>query len=145
MGALTVTVLLASVPRVTLPSALKLFPAVTVMAAAAMRGAANELAALTVSVLVPVEPSCVLPAVLRVFNKVLPVTERVPVGLGMARLPARVARPLLSMVRRSTSWLPPVLVLPVELVLKMRLPPSLPVTSCIHAKGITSSPVCRCD
>ena len=49
VGALTVTVLLESVPRVTLPRARRLFPAVTVMAAVAVTGAAKVLAALTAS------------------------------------------------------------------------------------------------
>ena len=111
VGALTVTLLLVSVPRVTLPRALKLLPAVMVRAAFAVMGAVNVLAALTVSEFVPEVPICVLPAVLRVLSSVLPVTVRVPVGLGRVRLPDMVARPLLSMVRRSTSWLLPVLVL----------------------------------
>ena len=133
VGTLTVTVLLLSVPRVTLPRALKLLPAVTVRAALAVTGAANVLAALTVKVFVPDVPSCVLPVAVRVFSSVLPDTVRVPVGLGMARPADRVTRPLLSMVRRSTSWLLPVLVLPVELVLNIRLPPSLLAASCNQA------------
>lgn len=40
-------------------------------------------------------------------------------------LPEKVARPVISMVRRSVSWP----VLPAAVVLNMRLPPQLPVAS----------------
>ena len=49
-------------------------------------------------------------------------------------LPANDARPLLSMVRRSTGWLLLALLLPEALVLSIRLPPNLPAASCITHK-----------
>ena len=69
VGALTVTLLLASVPRVTLPKAIKLFPAVTVRAAAAVRGAAKVLAAFTVRLWLLLLPTVVLASTV-VPNKV---------------------------------------------------------------------------
>ena len=133
VAAATDKVLELSVPRMAFPRALRLFPAVMVTGAAAVTAAAKLVAALTVSVCELVVPMAVLPLVLSLFNRVLPDTVRVPVGLSMLVLPENVARPLLSMVRRSTSWLVPVVVLPVELVLKMRLPPSWPAASCTQA------------
>ncbi len=76
---------------------------------------AKLLAALTVRVCADVVPRTVLPAAVRVLAVLLRVT-----------LPAKVARPVLSMVRRSVSWP----VLPGAVVLRMRLPPQLPVASC---------------
>ena len=131
VAAATVKVLELSVPMTALPRALKLFPAVMLTGAVAVTADAKRVAALTVSVCELVVPMAVLPVVLSVFNSALPDTVRVPVGLGMLMLLAKVANPLLSMVSRSTSWPLPVLVLPVELVLKMRLPPSLLAASCI--------------
>jgi len=62
---------------------------------------------------------------------VLPVTVRELERLDIVRPPVKVVRPLLLMVTRSMSWVLAVaLVLPVELVLKIRLPPRLPVESC---------------
>ena len=133
VAAATVKVLELSVPRMAFPRALRMFPAVMVTGAAAVTAAAKLVAALTVSVCELVVPMAVLPLVLSLFSSVLPDTVRVAVGLSMLVLPKKVARPLLSMVRRSTSWLVPVLVLPVELVLKMRLPPSWPAASCTQA------------
>lgn len=75
-------------------------------------------------------PMAVLPLVDRVVRSVLPITVRVLDAPGIATLPANEAKPVLSMVMRSTSWLLPVLVLPVVVVLKTKLPPSLPVVSC---------------
>ena len=131
--AATVKVLELSVPMTALPRALRRFPAVMMTGAAAVTAAAKLVAALTVSVCELAVPMMALPEVLSVDNSVLPNTVRVPVGLSMLILPAKVARPLLSMVSRSRSWPVPVLVLPVALVLKMRLPPSLPAASCIRA------------
>ena len=121
VGELTVTVLLVSVPSVTLPRALKLFPAVTVRAAVVVRGAAKVLAALTVSVSAAVVPSTVLPAAVRVLLKSVRLTE-----------PVKLAVPLLCRVKRSVSCpaVLPLLVLTV-VVLRIRLPPHLPVASCM--------------
>jgi hypothetical protein len=48
----------------------------------------------------------------------------------------KVARPELSMVRRSTGWPLLLLVLPAVVVLRIKLPPQLPVESCIaHSLG----------
>ena len=103
VAAATDRVLELSVPRTVFPRALRLFPAVMVIGAIAVTAVARVVAAFTASVCEAVVPMTVLPAVLSVFSSVLPATVRVSVGLGMARLPDRVARPLLSMVRRSTS------------------------------------------
>ena len=52
-------------------------------------------------------------------------------GLVIVRPPVKVARPLLSRVKRLMSWVVGVaLVLPAALVLKTKLPPKLPVASC---------------
>ena len=133
VAAATVKVLELSVPTTAFPRALKMFPAVMLTGAAAVTAEAKLVAALTVSVCELVVPMAVLPLVLSVFSSVLPDTARVPVGLSMLMLPVKVARPLLSIVSRSRSWPLPVLVLPVELVLRMRLPPSLLAASCILA------------
>ena len=45
----------------------------------------------------------------------------------------KVARPELSMVRRSTGWPLLLLVLPAVVVLRIKLPPQLPVESCRYA------------
>lgn len=113
VGELTVTVWLVSVPRATLPRALKLFPEVTVTEADAVRGAANTLAALTVSVSAPVVPSTVLPAAVRVLLESMRLTE-----------PVKLAVPLLCRIKRSMSC-PVVLLLLVltVVVLRIRLPP----------------------
>ena len=71
-----------------------------------------------------------LPLVDRVLRTVLPLTVSELDSVGMLTLPAKVARPLLSMVKRSTSTPLLPLMLPVALVLNMRLPPNLPVASC---------------
>ena len=121
VGELTVTASLGAVPSVTLPRALKLFPAVTVTAVAAMRGSTKVLAALTVSVSAPVVPSTVLPAAVRVLFELMRLTE-----------PVKLAVPSLCRVKRSVSCpaVLPLLVLTV-VVLRIRLPPQLPVASCM--------------
>jgi len=85
-------------------------------------------AAFTVRVWLPVVPRTVLPAAVRV----LPVLLRVIP-------PVKVARPELSMVRRSTGWPLLLLVLPAVVVLKIKLPPQLPVESCRYALQISQS------
>ena len=144
VAAATVKVLELSVPRMALPRALRLFPAVMVTGAAAVTAAAKLVVALTVSVCELVVPMAVLPVVLSLFSRVMPDTVRVAVGLSMLVLPEKVARPLLSMARRSTSWLVPVVVLPVELVLKMRLLPSWPAASCTQTTfNCVTGPICQ--
>ena len=60
----------------------------------------------------------------------LPATVRTLDKLDIVKAPVNVTRPLLSMVRRSTSCVLAVdLVLLVELVLNTKLPPKLPVAS----------------
>jgi len=81
-------------------------------------------------------PRTVLPLVESVLRRVAPETVRVLAVPVMATLLVKVARPVLSMVSRSVSWPLPVLVLPVALVLKIKLPPSLPVASCNTGKSI---------
>lgn len=83
--------------------------------------AAKEATALIVSVFVPLLPNTVLPAAVRTLEV-----------LEIVSPPKKVAKPLLSMTRRSTEGLLPALVLPVALVLNMRQPPSLPVESCMQ-------------
>ncbi len=130
--ALTPNVLLEFVPMRVFPSALKALSAVMLTGALAVTAAVavNSVTALTVRVCAALMPMAVLPLVDRLVRSVLPVTVRVLDAPGMATLPVKVAKPLLSMVKRSASWLLPVLVLPVVLVLKIRLPPSLPDASC---------------
>ena len=120
VGELIVTVLLLSVPRATLPRALKLFPEVIATGAVAVRGAAKVLAALTVSVFAPVVPSTVLPAAVKVLLELMRLTE-----------PVKLAVPLLCRIKRSMSC-PVVLLLLVltVVVLRIRLPPQLPAASC---------------
>lgn len=81
--------------------------------------------ALTVKDWDPSVPRIVLPLAVKVLKVLLSVT-----------LPVKDARPLLSMMRRSVGWLLLALVLPVPLVLNIRLPPKLPVTSCMTNKLI---------
>lgn len=64
-------------------------------------------------------PRTAFPLVVKVLEVLLSVT-----------LPVKDARPLASMARRSTGWLVVALVLPAALVLRIRLPPKLPVASC---------------
>ncbi len=112
----TVSVLLPPLmPNTTLPRALK--------AALAVIGAvvAKVAAALTVRVWLPVVPRTVLPAAVRVLLVLLRVMP-----------PVKVARPELSMVRRSTGCPLLLLVLPAVVVLRIRLPPQFPVESCIQ-------------
>ena len=75
---------------------------------------AKVLAALTVRLWAKVVPRTVLPKAVRVLAVLL-----------SKMLPEKVARPVISMVRRSVSWP----VLPAAVVLNMRLPPQLPVAS----------------
>ena len=105
-AALTVRVLLLLVPSVLLPLAVNA-PA-TVRLLAAVMAALNCAAALTVSVLV-----------LPVPRTVLPLAVRVLLVLASVREAAKVARPELSMVRRSVTAAPAA----VPVVLKTRLPP----------------------
>ena len=81
---------------------------------------AKVVAAFTVRVWVPEVPSTVLPAILRVEVEVV-----------RERPPEKLASPVLSMVRRSTGCPLLLLVLVVVVVLNTRLPPVLPVASCI--------------
>ena len=104
--ALTVNVLLLLAPNVLLPVAVRV-PA-TLRAALAVMPALNCAAALTVSVLVLPVPKTVLPKAVRV----LPLSARV-------REAAKVARPELSIVRRSMR----VALAAVPVVLKTMLPP----------------------
>ena len=54
--------------------------------------------------------------------------------------PVKVVRPVLSMVRRSVSWpLLALLLVPAVVVLKIRLPPHLPVASCASSSVFDSS------
>ena len=101
--ALTIKLLALLLPMIALPLAVNALPALTVTGALAVTAAAKVVAALTTSICELVVPIAVLPEVLSVFNSVAPDTARVPVELGMAMLPDTVARPELSMVRRSTS------------------------------------------
>ena len=80
-----------------------------------------------------------LPLTDRVFKLVLPATVRVLEAAGKATLPVKIAKPLLSMVKRSISWPELELELPVLLVLNTRLPPSLLVASC----SSTPSALCK--
>jgi len=86
---------------------------------------AKVVAALTVRDWDPAVPRIVLPLAVKVLEVLLSVT-----------LPVKDARPLLSMMMRSVGWLLLALVLPVPLVLSMRLPPKLPVASCMTNKVI---------
>lgn len=63
---------------------------------------------------------------------VLPLAVSVPEVLFSVTLPVNVAKPVLSMITRSIGRLLLTLVLPEALVLRIRLPPKLPVVSCIH-------------
>ncbi len=102
-----------------LPKACRRLPATMLTAALATTGATNVVAALTIKVCAPVVPRTVLPAAVRVLAVLLRVT-----------LPAKMARPELSMVRRSTGWpLLELLLLPAVVVLRIKLPPHLPVVS----------------
>ncbi len=85
---------------------------------------AKVVAALTVRDWDPAVPRIVLPLAVKVLEVLLSVT-----------LPVKDARPLLSIMRRSVGWLLLTLVLPVPLVLSIRLPPKLPVASCM-ANGL---------
>ena len=83
-------------------------------------GAANVATVLTVKVCTPDVPSTVLPA-----------TVRVLLGLVILTPPAKVDSPVLSIMRRLLSWPEGLrLLVPAVLVLKIRLPPQLPVLSC---------------
>lgn len=86
---------------------------------------AKVVAALTVKDWDPSVPRTVLPWAVKVPKVLLSVT-----------LLVKDAMPLLSMMRRSVGWLLLALVLPVPLVLSIRLPPKLPVTSCMTNKLI---------
>ena len=118
----------ASVFAVNRPETVMVLPAETgavvpkVTGAFALMGAveAKVVAELIVSVWVPVVPRTVLPLAVNVLEALLSVM-----------LPVKDVRPLLSMTRRSMGWLVLVLLLPVALVLNIRLPPKLPVASCI--------------
>ena len=105
--------LLPAVPNTVLPRAVR--------AALAVMGAveAKVVTALTVRVWLPEVPRTVLPATLR--------TE-----VAVVRLmpPVKVARPALSMVRRSRGCPLLLLLLPAVVVLNTRLPPVLPAASC---------------
>ena len=97
-------------------------PGLMLTAALTVTGAvaANVVAALTVRVCAPVVPSTVLPEAVRVLLVLVRFTPLV-----------KLARPVLSMVRRSASW--PVvlaLLLPTVVVLSIKLPPQLPAESC---------------
>jgi len=85
---------------------------------------AKVVAALTVKNWDPAVPRIVLPLAVKVLEVLLSVT-----------LPVKDARPLLSMMRRSVGWLMLALVLPIPLVLNIRLPPKLPVASCVTTKS----------
>ena len=111
--AFTVRVLLPLAPRTTLALAVK--AALAVMVAVD----AKVVTALTVRVWEAEEPRRVLPAAVRVEE-----------GLARVTPPEKVARPELSMVRRSTGCPMLLLVLPPALVLSTKLPPVLPVASC---------------
>lgn len=120
VGELIVTVLVASVPRTTFPLAARVLPALTVTAALAVTGPAKVLAAFTVRLWAEVVPKIELPVAVRLLAVLLRVT-----------LPEKVARPVLSMMRRSVSWpVLLVLLLPAVVVLRVRPPPQLPLTSC---------------
>ena len=88
-----------------------------------------------------------LPVTDTVLKLVLPATVRLLEAAGKATLPVKVAKPLLSMVIRSTSWPELTLELPVLLVLSTRLPPSLPVASCNSNRRprLVSAQCCRPD
>ena len=94
--------------------------------ALAVTGAANVAAASTVKVWPPDAPRTVLPA-----------TARVLLGLLILTPPEKVDRPVLSIVMRSVSWPEGLrLLVPAVLVLKIRLPPQLPVLSCTSTNSI---------
>ena len=80
---------------------------------------AKVVAALTVRVWLPLVPRAVLPAAVKVLPVLLRVTP-----------PVKVARPVLSMVRRSKGCPVELLLLPAVVVLNTRLPPCLSVASC---------------
>ena len=103
-----------------------MLPLLTVTAALAVMVApdAKVVAALTVRVWVDEVP-----------RTVFPLAVRVEVGLVRVTPPEKLARPELSMVRRSVGW-PLLLVLPAVVVLNTRLPPVFPVASCSISCGI---------
>ena len=134
VAALTVSVLVPAVPMTVLPNELNMLVLLTVTAALAVTAAfvvmaaaetmvavgAKVVAALTMRVWLPEVPSTVLPATLRVEVEVVRETP-----------PVKVARPVLSMVRRSTGCPLLLLVLPAVVVLNTKLPPVFPVVSCM--------------
>ena len=110
-----------------LPIALRLLPAMMLTLALATTGAevANVVGAFTVRVCDPLVPKTVLPAAVKVLVVLVRVSP-----------PEKVAKPVLSMVRRSVSW--PVLLvvlLPVVVVLRIRAPPQLCFASCTMQQG----------
>jgi len=97
--------------------ALRLLPAMMLTLALATTGAevANVVGAFIVRVCDPLVPRTVLPAAVRVLVMLVRVSP-----------PEKVARPVLSMVRRSVSWpVLLVLLLPAVVVLRIREPPQL--------------------
>lgn len=124
---------------IALPIALRLLPAMMLTLAFATTGAevANVAGAFTVRVCEPLVPRTVLPAAVRVLLVLVRVSP-----------PEKVARPVLSMVRRSVSW--PVLLVVLVLavvVLRIRAPPQLSFASCTvqqgsQLKSVQSAVVC---
>ena len=160
IGAEEAKVVIAFTVRVWLPLAPSTTLPLAVMAALAVIGAveAKMVAALTVSVWLPLAPKTTLAFAVRAAlavmvavdakvvtaltmrvweaeepRRVLPAAVRVEEGLARVTPPLKVARPELSMVRRSTGCPVLLLVLPPALVLSTKLPPALPVASCIHS------------
>ena len=119
-----------------MPIALRLLPAMMLTLAFATTGAevANVVGAFTVKVCDPLVPRTVLPAAVRVLLVLVRVSP-----------PEKVARPVLSMVRRSVSW--PVLLVLAVVVLRIRAPPQLSFASCTvqqgsQLKSVQSAVVC---
>ncbi len=97
---------------IALPIALRLLPALMPTSALATTGAeaANVVRAFTVTVCDPVVPRTVLPAAVRVLEMLVRFSP-----------PEKVAKPVLSMVKRSVSWpVLLVLLLPAVVVLRIR-------------------------
>ena len=107
--------------RVWLPVAPSTTFALAVTSPLAVMGAveAKVVAAFTVRLWLPLAPRTVLPAAVKVLLVLLRVT-----------LPENVARPVLSMVRRSIGCPAEFVLLPAVLVLNTKLPPKLYVESC---------------
>ncbi len=112
---------------IALPIALRLLPALMPTSALATTGAeaANVVRAFTVRVCDPVVPRTVLPAAVRVLEMLVRFSPS-----------EKVAKPVLSMVKRSISWpVLLVLLLPAVVVLRIRAPPHLCVASCTMQHG----------